>query len=630
MNVLASLSQRLSGPRTRSLRTSSMTVGVIALVAMILPLVLPGDKWVRVASLALIYVALASGLNLLVGVTGLLDLGFIGFFVVGAYSAAILTVQFFHEGMQLPLETLWWVLPLSIVCALIFSAIAGVIVGYPTLRARGDYLAIITLAFGEIIRLISINWIDFTGGSVGIRGIPPFAIGDMSFTDPTAVYFIVLLAVGLLLFSISRITASPIGRAWVAIRDDELVAENLGVRTKRYKLLAYVCGACVAGVAGVFFAHMQRFINPDSFSLDNNFIVLSLVIIGGAGTFWGPALGASIWIFFQAWARDLTIVQEHPELRTGILALIVIVLMILRPQGIIGRKLPLVRLRALTAPVTAEPPAIARSASVAEAAESASQPASEPPVLCLDGVTQRFGGLTALQNVSFEVRRGEILGLMGPNGAGKSTLINVISGIYSPSEGALSIGGHAYPATTDGVTAAGVTRTYQSVRVFSGMSVLENLLVGAHLRLRTTPLALLTGSRAARTREHLEIDRARRVLDFVGLTVAHDALASSLAYGEQRRLEIARALMTQPRVLLLDEPAAGMNETETAALGELIQRIRGLGISIILIEHDMDLLMGVSDRIVVLDHGILIATGTPHEIRTDVNVVNAYLGGADE
>ncbi len=615
---------------------------LLALVALLLPYLLPGDRWVRVAALALIYIALASGLNILVGLTGLLDLGFIAFFIVGAYTTAILTVRLFIDQLGFEPESLWWLFPVSLVAALLLAGLAGAIIGYPTLRARGDYLAIMTLAFGEIVRIVSINWIDLTGGSVGIRNIPPFGIGGIELVSPAANYYVVLAMVVVVLAALAGVIASPIGRAWVAIREDELVASSMGIRTRRYKLLAYVCGASIAGVTGVFFAHMQQFINPDSFTLEDNFIVLSLVILGGAGTYWGPVVGATLWIFFQAIARDWTIVQEHPEFRTGLLALIVVVLMILRPGGIVSRRLKLTRSAGAGAGAGTAAPAVVPDArggaaspvtpdapptQTATAPAREAGPAAGTPVLVVDGVGRTFGGLTALGSVGFEVRRGEILGLMGPNGAGKSTLLNVLSGVTKPSRGSITFYGDRIDGLeSDRVSVKGVARTFQTVRLFWDMTVLENLLVGAHERLRGWVPAFALRLPKHRHDEAVALADADELLRFTGVAGERSRRASALSYDSQRRVEIARALMTKPRLLLLDEPAAGMNESETRALAALISAIRDAGTDVVLIEHDMDLLMSVSDRIVVLDHGEVIATGTPDEVRRDPAVLEAYLG----
>lgn len=590
---------------------------VFMVVGLVAPLVLPGDKWIRVAALALVYVALASGLNILVGLTGLLDLGFIAFFIVGAYTTAILTTSTLAPFFEQNPSALIWVLPISVVGAIVLAGIAGSIIGYPTLRARGDYLAIMTLAFGEIVRIVSINWTEFTGGAVGIRNIPPLNFTGTGVVPPTTTYYIILAVVVVLVVALASLIASPVGRAWVAIREDELVASSIGIRTRRYKLLAYVVGASTAGVIGVFFAHMNQFVNPDSFTLEDNFIVLSLVILGGAGTLWGPITGAALWIFFQAVAKDIPIIQAHPEFRTGILALIVIVLMILRPGGIISKRLELTRARGGTTPPVGN---LVRP-------DDANGVGTGSTVLKVTDVKQVFGGLTALEAVTFELRHGEVLGLMGPNGAGKSTLLNAISGVTRATSGSIELlGERTERLESSAVATRGIARTFQTVRLFWDMTVLENLLVGGHSRLAGFVPKFLSPFPFVRKGERFTVEEAEEVLAFVDVWECRDRRASSLDAYQQRSVEIARALMTRPKVLLLDEPAAGLNESETRDLSKLIAKIRERGIDVILIEHDMDLLMGVSDRIIVLDHGVIIADGTPDQIRVNPAVLEAYLG----
>jgi len=610
--VVTSVQRRLAGHGS-----SVFAMGVVAL-ALMLPFLFTSDRWIRVAFLALVYVALASGLNLLVGHTGLLDLGYVAFFTVGAYVAAIITVRVFVNTWGFDPAGLWWLFFLSVLLAMGLAAVAGVIIGYPTLRARGDYLAIMTLAFGEIVRIVAINWTSLTGGSVGIRGVPPMTVPGHELVRPIEIYYVVLALVVLLLVAITRLVASPVGRAWVAIREDELVAGSVGVNTRRYKLLSYACGASIAGAVGVLFAHMQQFVNPDSFTLEDSIVVVAVVILGGSGTFWGPVVGAVIWIFFQAWASDLTVVQEHPEFTLGMLALVVIVLMIFRPNGLVTKRVDLAMSTISDVePAQAEVPT--RSGS--------SRPDDGEVLIQARGVTCRFGGLTALKDLDVDVRRGEVLGIIGPNGAGKSTFFNVISGLIPATEGVVRLRGwDVSSGSLHQLSVRGVSRTFQNIRLFGDMTVVENLLVGAHERCRRAVPALIARTRSVRERESEAHDDVAQLLSFFGLWEDRLRRARTLSYGHQRRVEIARALMTLPEVLLLDEPAAGMNEAETDALSELILRIRDSGVTVVLIEHDMSLLMRVSDRVVVLDHGVKIADGPPEQIRADSRVLDAYLG----
>jgi branched-chain amino acid transport system permease protein len=601
----------------RASERQTLVVGVLLALAVVGPLFLTSERWARVLLLVVVYAVLASGLNLLVGFTGLLDLGYIAFFTIGAYFTALLTVRVAVNGFGLAPEDVWWLFFVNLLAGGLVAGCFGVLLGYPTLRARGDYLAIMTLAFGEVVRLVALNWTGLTNGPIGIRGVPPVRVASFEFIDPLFLYYMALAVGGLVVFAISRIVRSHVGRAWVAIRDDALVAECMGINTHRYKLLAYASGAFVAGLIGVFFAHMQQFINPDSFALEDNMLVLCLVILGGAGTVWGPVVGAALWILFQEWASDLGVVQAHPELRMMALALLILLVVRFVPRGIVARRPRL------------SFPGLRDSGPEADEPEPLPSPvvASRSVLVRAERVACRFGGVAALAGVDLEVRPGEILGVIGPNGAGKSTLFNVLSGVQACTTGRVLVGDDALDGVrASDVTAKGIARTFQNIRLFADMSVLENLLVGAHAGLRANQLAVVLRTRRVRAGEQRARARAEAILEVTGLAAHRDTPATTLSYGHQRRVEIARALMTGPRVLLLDEPAAGLNETETAELGELIRRVRDSGVAIVLVEHDMTLLMTVSDRVIVLDHGEKIADASPTEVRNDQRVLAAYLG----
>ena len=637
---------RQEGWRNKLLHTAGKHSWLLAagglVAAILLPVLIGSDRWTQIFLLILIYAGLASGLNLLVGFTGLLDLGFIAFYAVGAYVTSLITVRLVIDnlGFEVYTQYLWWLPFVNMIPAAILAAFMAALLGYPTLRARGDYLAIMTLALGEIVRLVATNWTGLTRGVSGIPGIPPYAIGNVALFDPLSMYYVSLALVAILIFAMWRVAHSHLARVWMTIREDELVAESMGVRAARFKLLAYMCGGLIAGSIGVIFAHTQGFINPNSFALELNFVVLALVILGGSGTILGPIIGAILWVGFDQLIAPTTFIQNHPEMRELFLASLVLVILILAPNGLVRRSTrawgedqdPAIISRAeASRTATPDPPSPDRLGDTSSEPSSILKhigfDASEEQDARLDcrNLTCTFGGLTAVKDVSLSLYRGEILGIIGPNGAGKTTLINMLSGIQAPTSGTVNVDGSPVTLSSGSVAATlGICRTFQLIRILRDMTVLENLLVGAHRHIRPG-LSMALGLRG-RTGEIEQSRTALRLLEWAGLSGHEYSRADSLSYGDQRRLEIARALMTRPRFLLLDEPAAGMNATETRRLAELLSDIRAVGIGTALIEHDMTLLMNTSDRVLALDHGEMVTEGTPDEVRSHPKVIEAYLG----
>ncbi len=415
-------------------------------------------------------------------------------------------------------------------------------------------------------------------------------------------YLVALLLVVLSLFVINRLLRMPLGRAWEALREDEIACRSLGLSPTRIKLTAFTISAAFAGFAGTLFAARQGFVSPESFTFAESAFVLAIVVLGGMGSQFAVILAAILLVVSRELMRDF---NEYSMLMLGGL---MVLMMIWRPQGSANDA------RA----VEAEKRSGERRAGMSQ------------PLLSVSGLMMRFGGLLAVNNVSLELREREIVSLIGPNGAGKTTVFNCLTGFYKPTGGIIMLRDqHLEGLPGQQIARMGVVRTFQHVRLFREMTVIENLLVAQHQQLKTGLFSGLLKTPAFRRAQSEALDRAATWLERIGLLEHANRQASNLAYGDQRRLEIARCMVTQPEILMLDEPAAGLNPKETKELDELIAELRNHhNTTILLIEHDMKLVMGISDRIYVVNQGTPLANGTPEEIRNNPDVIRAYLGEA--
>jgi branched-chain amino acid transport system permease protein len=640
-----------------------LVVAIVTVAAVLFPIVFRNDANIDSAANALSYAALALGLNIVVGMAGLLDLGYAAFFAIGAYAYGVAAswqlapawsefwapfeylhlVARFHDtgGDVVHFQVSFWLMmPISAAIAAFF----GVLFGAPTLRLKGDYLAIVTLGFGEIVPIVARNTPTVTNGAMGLNGVAAPQLFGWSFgISATPYYYVGLALVALLIVTSLRLKSSRIGRAWMAIREDEIAAAAMGVNRVKFKLLAFATGAAFAGATGTLFVAKLQTATPEMFMFPVSVMILVMIVFGGIGSVWGVVVGALILQMLQSWfLEDLSqwlhalgrLINidwlQRVELSSSIeliFGVILVTMMLYRRQGLIPatRKVQALSLSEQTALVDigATPP-VERLRGLGDFTYHGPE-----PLLEIKDLTVRFGGLVALRSMDLVVPGNSVVAVIGPNGSGKSTLFNAVTGLVSPESGTVRFAGrpieHQPPHV---VLERGMARTFQNLRLFPNLTVLENVMVGMHARLHAGMVGSLARLPGMVHEEKAAREHCLEILSLFGnrLLPRVDHMVSSLSYANRRRVEIARAIASNPKLLLLDEPTAGMNPAETLELAGQIKSLHQLGLAIVLIEHKLDVVVSLADNVIVLDHGEKIAEGTPDVVRRDEEVIRAYLG----
>ena len=535
------------------------------------------------------YAVVVLGMTVVLGYTGQISLAQATFFGLGAYAVGLGTTDW---GMS------FW---LSLALGVDAATLAGFILGLTTLRLKGHYLAMITISFQQIFDLVLTNWIGFTHGPDGIAGINRPSLFGLSLADDRAYLLLCMAVLYAAIYFVWQLPQTELGRAMRAVRENELAAEVTGIDSLKIKVIAFTMSATLAGLGGALYAAGFAYISPDNFNFARSIEFLTMVLLGGAQSAFGSALGTSLLILLPEWLRFLK------EVYMAVYGLAVILIMVFLPTGIWGL---FVAWRAKYRKIGKIDTTNIEPLSIQIPVDKAA------PILVLDNLHKHFGGVRAVDGISLEVSRGMIHALIGPNGSGKTTILNVLNGIYSATEGSIVCDDVNITQMKPHERAAlGIGRTFQNIRLFPSLSVVENVMVGAQRA--NTPRE--PGRAALRT-------RALSALQFVGMAEEAEVIVQNLPYGHQRLVEIARALAGYPKFLLLDEPAAGLNQTEKKSLATLLKKLKTHGITIFLIEHDMSLIQEVSDRITVLNFGKKIAEGEPAYVLRHPEVMAAYLG----
>ena len=574
-----------------------------ALLMLVLPALPVPDFWITQSNYIGLYAMVSLGLVLLTGVSGLTSFGQAAFVGIGAYTAAFLVTKM---GVS-P----WLTLPVGLLLAVAAALVVGVI----TLRMSGHYLPLATIAWALVLYYTMGN-MDALGKYDGLLGIPTLKLAGIDLGTGRGLHPLIWSIALVAALAVTHLLDSRPGRAIRSLKSGSMMAEAMGISTFRYKLTVFVVAAILAAISGWLFAHFQRTVNPTPFSLAKGIEYLFMAVLGGVGHVWGAFLGSAVVRLTTDELQVLLpkLIGTSGNFEVIVFGIVLVVVLKYAPDGLwtfVGRWLPATRR--------------VRDWEGAAPLPARDKPARGELLLDVQAVRKTFGGLVAVNDVSFQIRAGDIVGLIGPNGAGKSTTFNLVTGVLELSGGAVAFRGEPVAGLPSrAIARRGMSRTFQHVKMIPDMTVLENVALGGYLRTRAGTLRAML--RLDREEERRLFAEAERQLQRIGMAHQMDELAGNLALGPQRLMEIARALCTDPALLLLDEPAAGLRHREKQALGQVLRQLKDEGMSILLVEHDMEFVMGLTDRIVVMEFGTKLMEGTPAEVQASPAVRAAYLG----